>query len=142
MNPLKMVAIFAENKPGQTARITGILANAQINIRNMTLASTGAFGVMKLLVNDPDLACQALKHEGFPVTMIEVLAVEVPDKVGALHSIADCLAKNGVNLENMSGFVVNTRAILVLEVPDAGLAGEVLRKQNLHVLTPREMLEL
>jgi hypothetical protein len=142
MNTLKMVAIFAENKPGQTARITGILANAQINIRNMTLASTGAFGVMKLLVNDPEVACQALRHDGFPVTMLDVLAVEVPDKVGALHTIADCLAKNGINLENMSGFVVNGRAILVIEVPNAAKAGEVLQKQGLRVLTQKEAIAL
>jgi hypothetical protein len=142
MNTLKMVAIFAENKPGQSARITGILANAHINIRNVTLASTGAFGVMKLLVNDPALACQALKSEGFPVTLLDVLAVELPDKVGALHTIADCLAKNGINLENMSGFVVNGRAILVLEVPNAAQAGAVLQKQGLHVLTQKEMLAM
>jgi hypothetical protein len=142
MNTLKMVAIFAENKPGQSARITGILANSQINIRNVTLASTGAFGVMKLLVNDPVLACQALKHEGFPVTLLDVLAVELPDKVGALHTVADCLAKNNINLENMSGFVVNSRAILVLEVPNAAQAAKVLQKQGLHVLTQKEIMEL
>ena len=142
MNSLKLVALFAENKPGQTARVTGILANAQINIRCVTLASTGAFGVMKLLVNDPDLACQALKHEGFPAMLMDVLAVEVPDKSGTLHAVADCLAKNGINLDNMSGFVVNGRAILVIEVHDAARASEVLQKQGLHVLTQKEVMGL
>jgi hypothetical protein len=140
MDTIKIVAIFAENKPGQTARVTGILANANINIRCATLASTGAFGVMKLLVNEPELACRALKHEGFPATLVEVLAVALPDKPGALHAIADCLAQNGINLENMSGFVVNDRAVLVLEVQSVSQAREVLQKQNLHVLTREEML--
>jgi len=140
MKTLKMVAVFAENKPGQSARITGILANAQINIRNVTLASTGAFGVMKVLVNDPDLACQALKHEGFPVTLLEALAVQVPDQVGALNAVADCLARNGLNLENMSGFVVNDRATLVIEVPNAAQAAEVLQKQGFRVLSQKEAL--
>ncbi len=54
MNTVKLVAVFAENRPGQAARITGILARANINIRCITVASSGAFGVMKLLVNDPD----------------------------------------------------------------------------------------
>ena len=142
MNPIQLVAIFAENKPGQTARVTGILANAHINIRCATLASTGKFGVMKLLVNDPELACQALKHEGFPATLIEVLAVALPDKPGALHAIADCLAKDGLNLDNLSGFVVNQRAVLVLEVQKVPRAREVLQKQGLHVLAPEELLAL
>ena len=142
MSHIQLVAIFAENKPGQTARVTGILANAHINIRCATLASTGKFGVMKLLVNDPELACEALKHEGFPATLIEVLAVQVPDKAGALHAIADCLARQGLNLDNLSGFVVNGQAVLVLEVQNPAQAREILQTQNLHVLTGEELLSL
>ena len=142
MNSVKLVAVFAENKPGQTSRVTGILANAHINIRCATLASIGTFGVIKLLVSEPELACQALKHGGVPATLVDAIAVEVPDKPGALHAVADCLAKNGVNLDNLSGFVVNNRAILVLEVQNAALAAEALQKQSLHVLTREEMLAL
>ena len=47
---------------------------------------------MKVLVNDPDLACEALKNEGFAATLTDVVAVEMPDKPGALHSVAQCLA--------------------------------------------------
>jgi len=134
MNSLKLVALFAENKPGQTARVTGILNNAHINIRSVALSSTGAFGVMKLLVNDPELACQALKHEGFPALLIDVLAVDMPDQPGALHAVAGCLAAGGINLDNMTGFVVNNRAILIIEVQNLGRASELLSKQGLRVL--------
>ena len=65
MKDVKLVAAFAENKPGQVARFTKILASANINIRWLAVASTGPFGVMKFLVSDPKVACQALKHEGF-----------------------------------------------------------------------------
>ena len=130
MNSLKMVAIFAENKPGQTARVTGILADARINIRCITLASTGAFGVMKFLVSEPEAACQALKHKGVAAMLVDAIAVEVPDKPGALHTVADCLARNNINLDNTAGFVANNRAILILEVHDVAQAGEVLQKQG------------
>jgi hypothetical protein len=142
MNAVKLVAIFTENKPGQTARITRILANARINIRCITLASTGAFGVMKLLVNDPEQACQALKHEGIAATLVDAIAVEAPDNPGALHTVADCLGRNNINLDNTAGFVANNRAILILEVHDVAQAGEVLQKQGLHVLTQKEMLAI
>jgi len=142
MNAVKLVAVFAENKPGQTARLTKILADAKINIRCVTVASIGAFGVMKFLVNNPGVACQALKHEGFAATLMDVAAVEVPDKPGALHAVADCLARNGINLNNASGFVANNRAILVIEVYDVTQACEVLQKQRLRVLTQEEILAL
>ncbi len=142
MNAVKLVAVFAENKPGQTARLTRILADANINIRWVTVASIGAFGVMKFLVNDSDLAYQALKHEGYVATLIEVLAVEVPDKPGSLNAIADCLAQRRINLDNTSGFVANNRAILIIEVQDVATAREALQAQGFRTLTQKEMLSL
>ena len=140
MNTVKLVAVFAENRPGQAARVTEILARAKINIRCITVASSGTYGVMKLLVNDPVPASDALKHEGFAATLIDVIAVEIADKPGALHSVAECLATHDINLANTSGFVANNRAILVLEVQDPAQAGDILKQQGLHVLTQEETL--
>lgn len=142
MSAVKLVAVFAENKPGQTARLTRILADANLNIRWVTVASVGAFGVMKFLVDDAQLAYEALKHEGYVTTLVEVLAVEVADQPGALHAVAECLAANRINIENTSGFVANRRAILVLEVSDLARARNILQQQKLRVLTPEEMLTL
>ncbi|HXR06410.1 MAG TPA: ACT domain-containing protein [Candidatus Acidoferrum sp.] len=140
MNTVKLVAVFAENRPGQAARITEILFRAGINIRCITVASSGAFGVMKLLVNDPALACRSLQKEGIAATLMDVLAVEMPDQPGALHTVAACLAAHQINLSNTSGFVANQRAILIIEVEDPTQAGEVLLKQGLRVLTQKEAL--
>jgi hypothetical protein len=139
MNDIKMVAAFAENKPGQVAHFTKILANASINIRWLAVASTGPFGVMKFLVSDPEMACQALKHEGFVVKLVDALAIEVPDKPGGLHAVADCLAKHNINLDNASGYIANNRAILVIEVSNHDLAHDVLKKQGFRVLSQKEL---
>ncbi len=139
MNDIKMVAAFAENKPGQVAHFTKILAGAGINIRWLAVSSTGPFGVMKFLVSNPEKACEALKHEGFVVKMVDALAIEVPDKPGGLHAVADCLAGHKINLDNASGFIVNNRAILVIEVSNHDLAHTVLQKQGFHVLSQKEL---
>jgi hypothetical protein len=142
MSTVKLVAVFAENRPGQAARVTGILARANINIRSVTVASSGNFGVMKLLVNHPDLALHALKREGFAATLTEVIAVETADKPGALHAVAQCLAAHDINLCNTSGFVANDRAILVIEVEDPAQACRILKKEGLHILTQKETLTI
>jgi hypothetical protein len=139
MNDIKMVAAFAENKPGQVAHFTKILADANINIRWLAVASTGPFGVMKFLVSDPEKACDALKHEGFVVKLVDALAIEVPDQPGGLHAVADCLASHKINLDNASGFIANDRAILVIEVSNHDLAHGVLQKQGFHVLSQKEL---
>ena len=139
MNDVKLVAAFAENKPGQVAHFAKILANASINIRWLAVASTGPFGVMKFLVSDPAKACEALKHEGFVVKLVDALAIEVPDKPGGMYAVAECLAGHKINLDNASGFIANNRAIMVIEVPNFDLARDVLQKQGLRVLTRKEL---
>ena len=139
MKDVKLVAAFAENKPGQVAHFTRILARANINIRWVAVASTGPFGVMKFLVSDPKAACQALKHDGFVTKLVDALAIEVPDKPGGLHAVADCLASRNINLDNASGFIVNNRAIMVVEVSDYGLARGILQKQGFRVLAQKEL---
>jgi hypothetical protein len=139
MSDVKLVAVFAENKPGQVAHFTRILANANVNIRWVAVASTGPFGVMKFLVNNPSIAYQALKHEGFVSKIVDALAVEVPDKPGGLHAVADILSRNNINLDNASGFIANNRAIMVLEVPDVAKARDLLAKQGIRSLTQEEL---
>ncbi|MFO1475113.1 MAG: ACT domain-containing protein [Verrucomicrobiota bacterium] len=139
MSDVKLVAVFAENKPGQVAHFTGILARANLSLCWVNVTSTGPFGVMKFLVNDPELACQALKHDGFVARTVDALAVEVSDQPGALHRVADCLAQQQINLENASGFIVGPRAILVIETQDTPRAATVLAKAGLRVLSRRDL---
>jgi hypothetical protein len=139
---MKLLAVFVENKPGQTARVTRILGDAGVNLDWLTIASTGSFGVMKFLVDKRDEAMTALKAKGLMVSTLEVLAVEVDNKPGELQRVADLLSRHNLNLDNCSGFVANSRAILVIEVHDVAQAEEVLKKQGLRLLTQDEMLRL
>ena len=62
------------------------------------------------------------------VSLLEVLAVEVPNRPGSLQAVADLLGRNQINLDNCSGFVANNRAILVIEVHELAQARAVLEK--------------
>ena len=139
---MHLLAVFVENKPGQTAQITKILADAQVNICWVTIASSGRFGVMKFLVDQPDLALQELKAKGLMVSLLDVLAVEVENKPGALQGVADLLGRHNLNLDNCSGFVANKRAILVIEVHELKEAEAILKKEAIQLLTSQEMLDL
>jgi hypothetical protein len=139
---MNLVAVFVENKPGQTARITKILADAGVNICWVTIANSGSFGVMKFLVDKCDEAVQSLRQNGLMVSLLEVLAIEVPHRPGALQGIADALSRNSLNLDNCSGFVANNRAVLLIEVHELARARTLLEQQGLRLLSQEEMLKL
>jgi len=140
MSTVRLLAVFVENKPGQSARITKLLAEAHINIRWVTIANSGPFGVMKFLVADPDRARNVLKAEGVMASFVEVIPVEVADQPGALQAVAECLAKGMINLDNTSGFVANQRAVVLIETHDTEQAKALLIKQGLRVLSGDELL--
>ncbi len=142
MSAVKWVGVFAENKLGLLARVTQVLAEAGINIRCVTIATTERFGVIKFLVDRCDAAHQKLKQAGFTVSLTEVLAIEVADQPGGLYAVARMLAENAINVENSSGFVSNNRAVLLIEVKDAAQARQTLRSQPLHILTQEEVLAI
>ena len=139
---MNLIAVFVENTPGQTARITRILAEAGVNICWVTIANNGGFGVMKFLVDKREPAVEALKRNGLMVSLLEVLAVEVPNRPGGLQSVADVLGRNQINLDNCSGFVANDRAILVIETHQLTQARDLLEKERFRILQQEEMLRL
>jgi hypothetical protein len=142
MSAVNLVAVFVENKPGQTARITKLLAEAGVNLCWFTIASSGGFGVMKFLVNQCDLAVRTLKEKGVMVSLVEVLAVEVPDKPGSLQTVADLLGRTNINLDNSSGFVSHNQAVVILEVHELAKARSVIEQSGLRLLSQEEMLQL
>ncbi|RMG58106.1 MAG: ACT domain-containing protein, partial [Deltaproteobacteria bacterium] len=102
---VEQISIFLENKSGRLAEVTGILADAGINIRALSLADTADFGILRLIVNDTEKAKEVLKAHGFTVGKTEVVAIEVPDRPGGLAGILRELKGENINVEYMYAFV-------------------------------------
>jgi len=125
----EQVVVFLENRPGHLAQVTGVLAEEQINIRSVTIASAGSFGLVKLIVNRPGQACKALKRKGLSANLQEVLALVMEDRAGGLHDVLEAFARKGLNVKDACGFVEKPgeRAILILEVEDLEAARRIAR---------------
>ncbi|MCK9265511.1 ACT domain-containing protein [bacterium] len=130
----KQISIFVENKPGKINKITGILEKSKINMKAMTIADSGSFGIIKLITDDNDKAFAILKEENFLVSFQEVVVVEMPDKVGAFHKVAKILEDEGINIEDAYGFIMDegVKAALILKVASTDIekAEDILKKNN------------
>ncbi|MCX7730342.1 MAG: ACT domain-containing protein [Candidatus Caldatribacterium sp.] len=138
------VSVFAENKPGRIEKITRILAEARINIRAITISSANGFGVVKILVDQPQRAFEGLREYGVPVYLQEVIAVILDDIPGGLHKVAKVLAENGINIEDAYGFVVERgkTAVLVIQVEHEPQAQSVLERNGFVLLSDEEIYKL
>jgi hypothetical protein len=133
----EQISIFLENKAGRLADVTGILADAGINIRALSLADTTDFGVLRLIVDDNEKAEAALKSAGFTVRITHVVAVEVDDRPGGLHFILDALTQANINVEYMYAFVAQSgdKAIMIFRFDQLEEAIPVLEKNNVTVIS-------
>ena len=117
MKVIKQLSVFAENKPGKLEKITGIIAREKVNILAVNIAGMGDFGVLKFVVDKPEIAHDKLKEKGFTVTMNDLLGIEMTDRPGGLHSVAKTLRENGVNIDNAYVLIPESRrkAFLLIE---------------------------
>ena len=138
------INVFLENRPGRLERLTRALMQERVNIRAITIADQEGFGVIKLLVDDPDKAYQALRREGFTAYLREVIAVIMNDRPGGLHEVCEVLDREGINIEDAYGFVVQElkTALLVVEVENLPEAEEVIRRTGIRVLSDEELYRL
>jgi len=138
---VKQIAIFLENKSGRLADISHTLAKNAINIRALSLADTADFGILRLVVNDTNKAQQVLKENGFTVGITDILAVEVPDKPGALDSILQEVHKAGLNVEYMYAFTKKSgqSGMLLFRFDDQDAAAAVFQKAGFRVLSDDEV---
>ena len=138
---VEQITIFLENKPGGLEKVTKILKDAPINIRTLAVADTSDFGIVRLIVNNVELATKVLKESGFTVSRTTVVAVEVPDRPGGLHSILEVLAKENINIAYMYAFVEKSgeNAVMLFRFDKQDAAIEVLLKNGITVL-PGEKL--
>jgi hypothetical protein len=140
----EQISVFLENKAGRLAEVTGILSEANVNIRALALADTSDFGVLRLIVDDNTKALEALKNQGFTVGRTDVLAVEVEDKPGGLHSILDMLNNAKINVEYMYAFVQHTgkNAVMIFRFDNIDEAVKVLEEHNVKVINGKEVYAL
>jgi hypothetical protein len=138
---VEQISIFLENKPGALESVTRLLKDAEINIRSLSLADTSDFGILRLIVNDTNKALRVLNDNGLRVSRTSVVAVEVPDRPGGLHSILAVLAQQGINVEYLYAFIEKSgeNAVIIFRFDSLDDAVDVLLKNGFTVL-PGERL--
>lgn len=137
---IKQISVFVENRPGALGAIANALAAAKVDIQALSIADTTEFGVLRLIVADNDVAVRALRDAGFHVTLTDVLAVSIAHQPGGLAAALNALGDE-VSVEYCYAFIGANKqnAYVVLRPGDVVLAGKLLEKGGLKVLTAEEI---
>ena len=98
---ITQLSIFIENKVGRMLDVTGILKDSDVDIKAMSLSDNADYGILRLVVSDPDRAYDVLSAKNIICKKTEVLAAIIPHSPGALHDLLKALINNNINVEYM-----------------------------------------
>jgi hypothetical protein len=130
------LSIFAEDKPGKIAHVTSVLAKEKISIRATTISTADTFGVINLIVDDPQRAEAVLTQAGLTVHLRNVLAVLIDDKPGGLDTLMQLLYQEGININNAYGFVLESskKAVFIVDVDKTEKTEKLLEEKGFKTL--------
>jgi hypothetical protein len=142
----KQLTIFIENRPGRLNGITESLNKSNIDIRAFTIQDRGDYGLMKLIVDNPNKAYLALADLGLASALKTILAVSVSDKPGNLHKLTTALAEKNINIIDAYGFVLqpNKVGVCCLEIENIQdiPAKKIVEDAGFTVLEDEELYNL
>lgn len=141
---IKQLSAFLENKKGRLCEATDVLAKNGIDISALSLADTAEFGVLRLIVDNPEKAKELLKESGVVVRVSRVIAVAMDDVPGGAVSILNILSQNGINIEYMYACVGKEtgKALMVLRTDDIDGTEEVLHKNGCGEINPADIYRI
>jgi len=141
---IKQLSIFIENKPGRLAEVTDIIGDSGIDVRALSIADSTDFGILRLIVDDPDKASSILTEKGMVVSLTDVIAIGIPDAPGAFAKEIAQLSKNGVDLEYMYAFVSRKQneAYAIIRAKDPDKAAEVLKSNGVAILAVDDIYKM
>lgn len=141
---IKQLTVFVQNKKGALAAVTDILAKNDVNLRALSIAETEEFGILRLIVNNQELAEKVLGEQGYLIKTVDVVGVKIGDAPGKLTSALDVLDKADINMEYLYAFMARTEkhAYVVMRVEDNSAAEAELEKAGYHLITEADINKL
>jgi hypothetical protein len=140
---IKQVSVFLENKSGRLNEVTKILGDAGVNISAFTIADTSDFGILRMIVSDPQKACDVLKENAFSVQTTDVVLAKTPNKAGSLSKLLEVLINEEVFIEYMYAFSMKEEgAVTVIRPTRVQRCVEMLQKHKTELLRADELYEL
>jgi hypothetical protein len=141
---LKQISVFLENRKGRLSEALDTLSKAKINIRALAIADTSEFGILRLIVPDPDKARKALEKAGFTVKENHVIAVEIDDRPGGLAAALKALSDADLNVEYLYAFIERggNKAVVILRTENVDAGIKAFKKAGINILKAETLYKM
>ncbi len=139
----KQLSVFIENRQGRLGEVLHVLKENNVNILSLSLADTTEYGLLRLIVNNPELGKEKLSADGFSTMLTDVIVMKINHKAGSLQDLLTILADNDINVEYMYGLSIDgAEAYVVLKPSNLSAADNVLANKGVETLSTEQISAL
>ena len=139
----KQLSVFIENRQGRLGEVLNVLKENGINILSLSLADTTEYGLLRLIVNNPELVKEKLTEDGFSTILTDVIVLKITHQSGSLQGLLKILSDNDVNVEYMYGLSIDgEEASVVLKTSNVEMAELVFKNQGVKTLSSKDIEKL
>lgn len=133
---IKQLAIFIENQQGSLRKVTASLHEKKIGIYAFSTIDTPEFGILRMIVSDPDQAKDVLEENGFVARICEVIAVEMTQQE-TMDALLEVIHEGNVNINyTYSSFgSVGNGPVMILHSDDLDEAENMLKSRGFSCLS-------
>ncbi len=140
---IKQLSVFIENKVGRLECVTETLKEHNINIASFSLADTSEYGMLRMIVSDPEEGRRILKEEGYSAKLTDVIAVKIAQRPGTLHEVLKILFEADLSVEYMYTLATAGKdTSIIMKLSDLDLALKVLEAKGYEVCSAKEAYEI
>ena len=138
---INQLSVFIENRTGRLDDVLEALKEANINIISLSLADSSDYGLLRMIVSDPEKAKEALKAKDFAAMLTPVLGVKLSHQVGQLQVLLAEICKAGINIEYMYALATGTDdASIVIKTADLEIAANILEQTGVELIRSKELV--
>ena len=130
---IQQLSVFLENREGRLDEVLAVLASNDVNIVALSLADTSDYGMLRMIVSDPNKGRAVLKDNGITALLTDVVALRVPHATGSLSKAMHQIVEGEVNIEYMYAFANGEDASAVLKTDDPARVVDILRGSGFDV---------
>ena len=135
---IQQLSVFLENREGRLDDVLKVLAENEVNIVALSLADTSDYGMLRMIVSDPQKGRTALKEAGITAMLTDVVALRVPHATGSLSKAMHQIVEGEVNVEYMYAFANGNDAAAVLKSDDPARVTDILKGSGFDVYSADE----
>ncbi|MDX9946892.1 MAG: amino acid-binding protein [Bacteroidales bacterium] len=139
---IPQLSVFLENKSGRLTEVLEVLGKGSIRIIALSIADTSEFGILRLIVPEPDKAKALLKEQLFTVNISEVISVKTPNEAKYYAGLLRILSDLDISVEYTYAFAHGSDAVIVLRCSNNDEAVKALRENKIELLSSKELYGL